>query len=383
MKTFRFSVMFLILVVILWTISEGSAYANARENGENASRNTIENTTTNVNTVENLAVENGLNYFRKRLDAGIMPGDGAFKNDSAITALVGMAFLSSGSTPTEGPDAQYVRRCMTLILENVRSNGVLASSNATEQGAIYAHGFAVTFLAECLGMSSEDERLRVVLEKAVTRIVQAQGKNGGWRYGFQPDEEDVSVTACLLTALRACRNAGIPVPATTIKNGIKYLLHCQNPDGGFRYRLVAGPSAYPRTAAAVAGLCAAGTYNRPEIHQALKYMKTATPSEANSETDGYYFYAQYYAVQAFRLTATETETQTDAKTKIKPETKVKTETKAETEMEADAIQTIISELIRLQKPDGSWRSALSTDYATAMALIVLQVETNYLPILQK
>lgn len=342
MKMFRYSITFLIFAVSLWLMSEISAYTQVETNHPNT-----------------IAVEKGLRYFRKRLDAGIMPGDGAFRNDSAITALVGMAFLSSGSTPTEGPDARYVRRCMTLILENVRSNGVLASSNATEQGAIYAHGFAVTFLAECLGMSSEDQHLRLVLEKAVSQIVQAQGKNGGWRYSFQPGEEDVSVTACLLTALRACRNAGIPVPSATIENGMKYLLRCQNPDGGFRYRLIPGPSAYPRTAAAVAGLCATGTYGSPEIQKALEYMKNATPSEANSETDGYYFYAQYYAVQAYRLTATENESPNNA------------------------IHAIISDLPHLQKPDGSWRSALSTDYATAMSLITLQVETNYLPIFQK
>ncbi len=344
MKTFQFSIIIAVLIVVFRLFFINSVFAREEKQSENI-----------------VSVENGLRYFRKRLDAGIMPGDGAFRNDLAITALVGMAFLSSGSTPTEGPDAQYVQRCITLILENVRSNGALATDGATEQGAIYAHGFAVTFLAECLGMSSEDERLRVVLEKAVVRIVQAQGENGGWRYSFQPGEEDVSVTACLLTALRACRNAGISVPIATIENGVKYLLRCQNPDGGFRYRLVAGPSAYPRTAAATVGICAAGRYDSPEIRQAMEYLKNEINSKmssgTNSETDGYYFYAQYYAVQAFWLTAMENEKK--------------------------AIQTVTAELLRLQKPDGTWHSALSIDYATAMSLIALQVETNYLPILQK
>lgn len=305
---------------------------------------------------ESPAVERGLDYFRRRLDAGIMPGDGAFKKNVAVTALVGMAFLSSGSTPLEGPDASYVRRCVELILKSVQADGVIASPNASQQGTVYAHGFAVTFLAECLGMSSDDVRLRDVLRKGVERIVQAQGPNGGWRYSFQPGEEDVSVTACFLTALRACRNAGISVPAETVRKGVAYVLRCQNPDGGFRYRLVDGPSAWPRSAAAITALCAAGTYDSPEIRRGIEYLKTASQDSSRSPNDGYYFYAQYYAIQAFRLT--------------------------QPEMPSESVR-LIRELERDQKPDGSWLSSISLDHATAMALITLQAETNFLPIFQK
>lgn len=302
-------------------------------------------------------VERGLNHFREKLDREIMPGDGAFRNDSAITALAGMAFLSSGSTSTEGPDAAYVQKCVDFLLKNQRKNGVLASPTASEQGTVYAHGFAVTFLAECLGMSPDDVRLRSVLEKGVQQIVKAQGPNGGWRYSFQPGEEDVSVTACFLTALRACRNAGISVPSQTVQKGVEYLLKCQNSDGGFRYRLTPGPSAYPRTAAAITGLCAAGIYDSPEIRRALNYLQNS--ASGSPEEDGYWFYAQYYAVQAFRLTD------------VPPE------------VWRPWFKRLVQRLQETQKPDGRWNSTISLDCATAMALIALQAETNYLPIFQK
>lgn len=302
-------------------------------------------------------VDRGLNYFREKLDRGIMPGDGAFRNDSAITALAGMAFLSSGSTPTEGPDAAAVQKCVDFILKNQRKNGVLASTSASEQGTVYAHGFAVTFLAECLGMSPDDARLRAILEKGVDLIVKAQGPNGGWRYSFQPGEEDVSVTACFLTALRACRNAGVSVPSGTVQKGVEYLLKCQNSDGGFRYRLTPGPSAYPRTAAAITGLCAAGIYDSPEIRRALIYLQNS--ASGTPDGDGYWFYAQYYAVQAFRLTD------------VPPE------------VWRPWFTRLVQRLQETQKPDGSWNSTISLDCATAMALIALQAETNYLPIFQK
>ena len=303
------------------------------------------------------SVDRGLSYFREKLDRGTMPGDGAFRNDSAITALTGMAFLSSGSTPTEGPDAASVQKCVDFILKNQRKNGILASPAASEQGTVYAHGFAVTFLAECLGMSPDDARLRAVLEKGVDLIVRAQGPNGGWRYSFQPGEEDVSVTACFLTALRACRNAGVSVPSETVQKGVEYLLKCQNSDGGFRYRLTPGPSAYPRTAAAVTGLCAAGIYDSPEIQRALIYLQNS--ASGAPDEDGYWFYAQYYAVQAFRLTD------------VPPE------------VWRPWFTRLVERLRETQKPDGSWNSTISLDCATAMALIALQAETNYLPIFQK
>jgi len=336
LKLFHFSQVFVLLLLLLcFGLGENLCAQDRTEN----------------------CVERGLTHFREKLDRGIMPGDGAFQNDFAITALVGMAFLSAGSTPTEGPDADYVQKCVDFILKNQHKNGVLASPNSTEQGAVYAHGFALTFLAECLGTSQDDARLRTVLEKGVQQIVKAQGPNGGWRYAFVPGEEDVSVTACLLTALRACRNAGISVPSQTVQKGVAYLIKCQNPDGGFRYRLTAGPSAYPRTAAAVAGLCASGTYDSPEIQRAMAYLQSTSPGTPGE--DGYWFYAQYYAVQAFQLTDVPSNVRTPW------------------------FMRLVQCLEENQKPDGTWRSTISLDCATAMALIAIQTEINYLPIFQK
>lgn len=351
------------------------------------------------------AVERGLQFFRRKLDAGMIPGDGVYKNDVAITALVGMAFLSAGSSPIEGEDSVQTTRCLNFIMKNVRKNGVIAQPSATSQGAVYAHGFATTFLAECLGMTEEDLQIRRVLETAVVRIVESQGENGGWRYSFQPGEEDVSVTACMLTALRAARNAGIRVPAETIERGVQYILRCQNPDGGFRYRLVDGPSAYPRSAAAVAGLCAAGTYESSEISRALNYIQlfgqnSNSASNSESTSDGYYFYAQYYAVQAFRLTESENFSEQESNREFasgipsknlsenltENPSGIQSENPSEppSEKRFDAwFSRTANELVRKQKPDGSWNSSISVDYATAMALIVLQVENNYLPIFQQ
>ena len=41
------------------------------------------------------------------------------------------------------------------------------------------------------------------------------------------------------------------------------------------------------------------------------------------------------------------------------------------------------DLIARASPDGSWQSPYTADYATAMALIVLEMPNNYLPIFQR
>ncbi|MDO4571060.1 MAG: terpene cyclase/mutase family protein [Planctomycetia bacterium] len=313
-----------------------------------------------------LATERGLQYFREKLDAGVLPGDGAFKNHAAISALVGMAFLSNGSTPYDGPDAKYVRMCLLALKKQVRDNGLIASEGVSEQSMMYAHGFALTFFAECYGMchtQSElsntigDAELRGIIEKGIELIVAAQNQDGGWRYSVVPKDEDVSVSACLLVALRACRNAGIDAPAETVERGIDYLLQCQNPDGGFRYRLAEGPSAYPRSAAVVAALCAAGEYETEPVQKALRYLDKF-PAGAYPTSDGYYFYAQYYAVQAYRLCATN-------------------------EAWSAWYATAAEELCRTQRSNGAWSSAISIDYATASAIIVLTAPKNFLPVFER
>jgi hypothetical protein len=42
-----------------------------------------------------------------------------------------------------------------------------------------------------------------------------------------------------------------------------------------------------------------------------------------------------------------------------------------------------SDILRLQKPDGSWSDDVGRNYATAMACVILQMPCEWLPIFQK
>ena len=85
-------------------------------------------------------------------------------------------------------------------------------------------------------------------------IVDSQNDEGGWRYQPIRADADLSMTVCQLNALRAARNAGLDVPGQTIDACIRYVKQSQNPDGGFRYMLQGGASAFPRSAGGLMAL---------------------------------------------------------------------------------------------------------------------------------
>lgn len=312
--------------------------------------------------VNRSAVDLGLNFFRSRLIADAPLGDGAYRNSPAITALVGMAFLASGSTPQEGPDAVHIRKCISRLLALMQENGFISLRGSSGQGPMYGHGFSVTFLSECYGMT-DTPGLREKLQKAVKVIIESQNEEGGWRYEPRRNEADVSVTACMVVALRAAHNASIYVPSEVVTRAVDYVKKCQNTDGGFRYRSVDGPSAFPRSAAALMALYSSGAYDGEHQEKALKYFSTFNSEQESGnknnveDLDGYFPYAQYYAMQALWLAPGE---------KWKHWYTVQS-----------------ARIIRSQRRDGSWSSSISVDAATAMILIMLQVPNNYLPVLQR
>ncbi len=271
-----------------------------------------------------------------------------------VTSLACIAFMADGSLPERGPYAAHVERGLRFILSSVQETGLIASD--ASHGPMYGHGFATLFLGEIYGQS-EDPRVREALVKAVRLILTTQNREGGWRYYPVPVDADISVTICQVMALRSARNAGISVPKETIDRAIAYVRDCQNPgDGGFRYMLNAGGSAFPRSAAGVAALYYAGVYEGDALTQGLEYLLRQTDAITNSGA-GHYFYGHYYAVQAMYL--------------------------AGGRYWAQWFPAIRKELMAKQDPAGFWNSNHGSSYGCAMALIILQIPNRLLPIFQK
>lgn len=285
-----------------------------------------------------------------------------------VTALAGMAFLSGGVLPEEGPRARYciaVRKALDFVMDHCEPNGFITAHGSR----MYSHAFATLFLAEAYGTGvyPDDQRVRSCLKRASQLIVAAQNETGGWRYLPGATDADMSITVCQVFALRGARNAGIFVPKSTIDQAIRYVKRSfvevvPGRMGAFQYQIDPQyPGALSRysfalTACGVATLCGAGHYNAPEVRYGLQYMwHFRAPREwAPDRFD--YFYAHYYAAQAAF--------------------------QASGEYWSRWFEATKRDLLAIQQPDGSWADLVGSNYATAMAAIILQLPNQYLPIME-
>jgi hypothetical protein len=302
------------------------------------------------------AIQEGLAYLAAHQQEDGSFGTGGYRGNVALCALAGLAFISSGSTPDRGPYGVHVSKCIDYLLLHTKESGFIVHTESAGYGPMYGHGYATLFLAECHGMSHR-LGLREKLTKAVALIVDTQNKDGGWRYQPQRLDADISVTVTQVMALRAAKNAGIHVPKETIDRCIEYVNNCRNPDGGFNYMMAVGGSAFARSAAGVVALQSAGVYEGPEISKGLEYLMTFVPQADVARQENYYYYGHYYAVQAMWHAGGEKWNRW--------------------------YPAVRDELIANQHHDGSWSDPISDDFATSMALLVLQTPNNYLPIFQR
>lgn len=302
------------------------------------------------------AIELGLAWLAKQQNADGSFGTGAYRSNIAVSALSGLAFMAAGSSPGRGPYGAHIDRALQFVMDNTSASGFIAIPQAATHGPMYSHGFGTLFLAEAYGMTHRPE-IREKLEKAVRLIVDTQNFEGGWRYQPVRRDADLSVTVCQINALRAARNAGIFVPKETVDACIRYVKQSQNPDGGFRYMLMGGASAFPRSAAGLVALYSAAVYESKEIESGITYIKQFIPEIKFGQRYSHYFYGHYYAAQAMWIRGGD-----------------------DWNLWYPAIR---DELIRRQSPQGFWLDSICNEYGTAMALIILQMPNNALPIFQR
>jgi hypothetical protein len=304
------------------------------------------------------AVEKGLKYLASRQqEDGTFAASGYGRN-AAVVALAGMAWLAEGSTPDRGPHGVEVGRVTDFLLDHTSESGFISVEGAMSHGPMYEHGFATLFLSEVYGMSPRED-LRDKLTRAIDLIVRTQNAEGGWRYQPRREDADISVTICQVMALRAARNAGIRVPNETVDRCIEYVKKSQNADGGFRYMLQGGESAFPRSAAGVVALYSAGIYKGREVERGLSYLEQFLPRVGGfaQSQDGHFYYGHYYAVQAMW--------------------------QADGERWARWYPAVRDLLLNRQQKDGSWQDPVGSEYGTAMATIILQMPDSSVPIFQR
>jgi prenyltransferase beta subunit len=315
------------------------------------------------------AINRSLDWLAREQHPDGSFGTNQYNGNVAVSSLAGLALMSAGYQPGRGRYGEHVTRAVRYIIRCEDQNtGFLNNARGAFHGPMYGHGFATLFLAEVYGMVNDRDlrdQLRGTLGRAVRLIINSQNNEGGWRYQPRPVDADLSVTICQIMALRAARNAGISVPIQTRNKCVDYVKRCQDQTGGFRYQAFGGQPGFARTAAGVVALYSAGIYEGDSVRKGLDYLNRFRPGAqggggvfGNAEVEMHYYYGHYYAVQAMWI--------------------------AGGNYWRQWYPAIRDELLSRRRADGSWQAGLMcSHYCTAMALIILQVPNNYLPILQR
>lgn len=281
----------------------------------------------------------------------------------AMTSLSGMAMIAEGSTTTQGKYSENIRRAVDFLVSQSRPNGLIGDP-LNDDRYTYGHGFAMLFLSQVLGEEEDDTRresLLDVLVRAVHFTVQAQNPSGGWGYVSAKDnqgQDEGSTTITQVQGLRACRNAGIPVPKEPIDKAIVYIKNCTTPEGGVIYKPGMPGARPPLTAAAISCLFNAGAYDSEYVPRLLTFCKQAGELKPSASYGGHFHYAHYYWSQVLYREGGESWTNY-----------------------RDALSR---RLINDQQPDGSWSQGyVGAVYGTATVLTILQLDKATLPIYQR
>lgn len=306
------------------------------------------------------SIEKALNYLAQVQNKnGSFPG--SFGDSTGIPALAGMAFLSKGHLPTEGPFAENINRSIDFILSHQKPTGVFEAGKAGA-GPMYAHCIASLFLSEVSGMVDpfRQKKIDAALPKALKLILQAQKvkkdkrNQGGWRYHPGSTDSDTSCSGWALMALRSAKLNGASVPDKAIEDAVAYLYRHQNKEtGGFGYTSVNGQISLTGMGLLCLELC--GEHGKPSTLKAGDFILKALNSSAEKKHE---FYGNYYNAQGmFQLGG---------------------------KYWAEYAAWMYKNYLPKQKDDGSWDSREAGNvYGSSMMVLAFTVPYRQLPIYQR
>ncbi|MCS7014498.1 MAG: hypothetical protein NZM42_00075 [Gemmatales bacterium] len=321
----------------------------------------------------------------------------------AMTGLAGLALLCEGSTPTQGRYSKNIEDAVEWLLSRTQPNGLIAGVNQSMEERhryMYGHGYAITFLSQVLGEESDPrrrEQLRRALERAVEFSARAQTRLGGWGYVSAAEGQDFdegSVTITQLQALRAARDAGIPVPKETIDKAKDYLRkstqivrHDPDPrkrEAGVIYSLRHGGGNVrpPLTAAGIACMFSAGEYENDLAIQWLNYcMRNIPIDRTGRDSFGHWEYTHFYYAQVLYVLGE------DRHAKLRPDL-AEAERRDPSQrllLKWSRYREVVFEYLKSrQSANGSWTgSGVGPVFTTALHLIIMQLDKATLPIFQR
>ncbi len=286
--------------------------------------------------------------------------DGSFAGGqqygAAVPSLAVMAFLAKGHTPGNGPYGEAINRSIDHVLTLQRADGVFPAQ-------MYAHSIATLMLSEVSGMVDANRQAKIdkSLAKALKVILAAQkmpkppNQQGGWRYGPDAKDSDISCSGWALMAIRSARNAGADIPKDALDGAVKFVTACKMPDGGFAYQ-PGGGSGLARTGTGLLCLELAGMHREKITLDAGEWILKNLPGKFGGS---HFYYGMYYSAQGmFQLGG---------------------------DYWDRFAAPMYEMMLKFQKPDGSWPpdDVPSPAYSTAMSVLAMSVMYRQLPIYQR
>jgi len=247
------------------------------------------------------AVANSLRWLQK-----VQKPDGTWGSGypGAMTGLATLCFLGHGETPQSNTEFSAVaaKAINAYVVEGTKSAGrmIFRGTDLTGQATPYEHGIGTYALCEAYTMT-KDERLAPIVKQAVKYIIDGQGADGGWMYGYSKETpSDTSVSGWQMQALKAAYLTDIPgvsdKASDALDRSMKNLDRVfDKRNGAFGYRNP-GDKNYALTGVGV--LCKLYWQGRTDtmVRAGLKNIMEGPPIQYGAKTSN--LYAWYYHTQA-------------------------------------------------------------------------------------
>jgi hypothetical protein len=174
-------------------------------------------------------------------------GRGGALNDVGVSSLALLAFLGAGYTDRgdadANPYARNVRMGMRYLMTCQSDDGCIGTR--ASQSFVYGHALATLALCEAYAVT-RNPRYKKPAQEAVNYIAIARNPYMGWRYVPRGGDNDTSVTALCVMALKSARFAGLDVDPDAFQGALAWMDKVTDPRTGLAgYNQFGGSVARP------------------------------------------------------------------------------------------------------------------------------------------
>jgi hypothetical protein len=229
-------------------------------------------------------------------------GSWSEQHKAAMTGFALLSFLGHGETNTSAEFGKTVQAGIDWVMDKGKAqNGVLTDHGRIDQPGSYTHGIVTYALGEYYTMT-RDEPAGELFKQAIKLIVDGQGPDGGWMYGYDKSQSDTSVGGWQIQALKIAHLSGLNIDGVdaAMDKAMLNLKRVQTANGGFGYRTA--EDRYGLTGVGVLGNYCWHQAKNERVTNGLKFIMSqleANPVEYKHATAD--LYAWYYNTQAILM----------------------------------------------------------------------------------